>query len=265
MSGLLRMPERAAKLKPSGDIGSMSIDQRDCPDWPSLRDRLNLMQPSFSKTVATWQNTIAAPKSCDAHILFSTNLATWVSAAPDAEKASRAIAADKIRYAARAQVATLNLDNLRLTSLPDCLYGLRPLKVLQLRANALTSLPMLPPALIALKAGSNQLTSLPDLPDSLQELSVYRNALVTLPSLPASLLRLHVYENALQELPQLPPTLERLLAADNALIRCPTVHRALIVVNLAGNSLKNLPTVLTTQVCGLSNSVELLRQYQGRS
>jgi len=189
-------------------------------------------------------------------------LDAWLESAPMSERASRTIVTERILKAHCDQATSLNLDNLALRSLPDCLKSLPALKTLQIRANFLTALPDLPANLIALKAGANQLTSLPELPQSLRELSIYRNCLLRLPILPHNLVCLHAYENRLFELPELPPSLERLVVSGNALNQCPPIHKALTLVNFSGNFLKNLPHQLLLQVCGLSNSVEVLRQYQ---
>lgn len=259
-------PVKISTVSQPNDGFSPAADIHELLQWPALQNRVGL-QHGCPQPVGTRQSRSSAATPLRAvnptpEASINARLNAWLESAPATEKASRTIATERIRNAHLHQAPGLNLDNLKLSSLPDCLKSFSSLKTLQIRANRLTSLPALPPNLDALKAGSNRLTSLPDLPKNLRELSIYRNCLSRLPVLPQKLVRLHAYENSLVELPELPASLERLAVSENALNHCPSIHEALTLVNLSGNFLKNLPHQLLIQVNGLSNSAEILRQHQ---
>ena len=193
-------------------------------------------------------------------------LSRWVQAAPGDQSAGREQARQKIRTAYRNRLPILRLDNLALTSLPDCMDLLVTLQFLTVNENRLTDLPNLPAALTNLEVSSNclnaitstlpaelkvflvmqnQLSRLPALPQSLIVLRASQNQLTELPSaLPAGLLTLDVSENRLSALPQLPPALLRLAAAKNTLAQLPIdLPETLTELWLSENALSTLPAL----------------------
>ena len=125
-----------------------------------------------------------------------------------------------------ADLQNLLLCDNRLPGLPPNLSCLSALRVLDVTANLLQSLPAdLPPSLEILYAGCNRLTSLPSvLPASLQILSIHRNAITCLPdTLPTGLHTLVASHNRITVLPLvLPPALRHLRLDHNTLSVFPT-------------------------------------------
>lgn len=123
---------------------------------------------------------------------FSRLLTQWVRGGAVDEWAGRMVAAARMREARTQSGASLDLQDLKLSSLPDCLHGLTRLEQLDASGNRLGALPALPKKLTRLTVAGNRLTALPDLPDTLECLVAHDNPHMTLPTLPASLLRLQL-------------------------------------------------------------------------
>ncbi len=147
-----------------------------------------------------------------------------------------------------ASLQILQIEDNRLPCLPPTLSCLSALRVLDVTANLLHSLPAeLPPRLEVLYAGCNRLTALPPvLPASLQILSVHRNALASLPAtLPIGLHTLVASHNKIAALPSvLPPALRHLRLDHNTLSVFPTnLNDGLIELWLEHNAIPYIERV----------------------
>ncbi len=100
---------------------------------------------------------------------------------------------------------SLDLSNLGLSSLPDCLNTLA-IRSLNCSHNRLTTLSPLPPSLKILICSHNQLNSLPPLPTSLTNIDCEDNLITALPDLPDSLNILICINNLITTLPYIPAT-----------------------------------------------------------
>lgn len=118
-------------------------------------------------------------------------------------------------YEDKSEITDLNLENRKLTELPD-LSEYVNLKRLFCYNNNLTSLPELPKSLKHLACGNNKLTSLPELPN-LTGLHCNGNQLTSLPKLPDSLVELFCQNNKLKSLPNMPERLRILDCSGNDL------------------------------------------------
>ncbi len=99
---------------------------------------------------------------------------------------------------------TLDVDGLRITSLPELPSDL---KVLQCSYTQLSSLPNLPPTLTRLECAYTRLTKLPDLPSGLLSLACHGSPLVEPLNLPYGLACLSCNFEKSIELQELPPYL----------------------------------------------------------
>lgn len=84
--------------------------------------------------------TFAAPSSAQRRE-FETQLREWVNSAPESESENRAKAAKRIDDARLYKQPTLDLSNLDLTMLPECVGMLAALRKLMLKDSQRTSLP----------------------------------------------------------------------------------------------------------------------------
>jgi Leucine-rich repeat (LRR) protein len=99
---------------------------------------------------------------------------------------------------------TLSVQYNQLRALPDTLAQLPHLTLLVLSHNALTTLPVLPPSLLHLRANANWLTVFPTLPDTIGEVWLDHNRLTELKGdLPTELTRLSVSNNAIGQIVRL--------------------------------------------------------------
>ncbi|EBX5665902.1 SPI-2 type III secretion system effector E3 ubiquitin transferase SspH2 [Salmonella enterica subsp. enterica serovar Newport] len=165
----------------------------------------------------------------------------WRRAAPAEESRGRAAVVQKMRACLNNGNAVLNVGELGLTTLPDCLPA--HITTLVIPDNNLTSLPALPPELRTLEVSGNQLTSLPVLPPGLLELSIFSNPLTHLPALPSGLCKLWIFGNQLTSLPVLPPGLQELSVSDNQLASLPALPSELCKLWAYNNQLTSLPTL----------------------
>lgn len=94
---------------------------------------------------------------------------------------------------------------------------------LDLRALALSSLPVLPACIKKLDVSCNKLTILTDLPENIKELIARDNFLTHISALPHYLITLDVSENQLENLPLLPDTIKSLSAEYNRLSTLPSL------------------------------------------
>ncbi|ECG1392202.1 TPA_asm: E3 ubiquitin--protein ligase [Salmonella enterica subsp. houtenae serovar 45:g,z51:-] len=193
---------------------------------------------------------------------YGTAWQEWERAAPAGESLDRAEMVQEMRACLNNGNAVLNVGELGLTTLPDCLPahittliiprnnlarlpalppGLRELIVSN---NPLTSLTALPPGLRDLTViNSHLLTSLPELPSGLQTLSAYGNQLTRLPELPSGLKELSISNNQLTSLPELPSELSKLYADNNQLTGLPELPSELKELAVSGNPLPSLPAL----------------------
>ncbi|HGJ5856918.1 TcdA/TcdB pore-forming domain-containing protein [Arsenophonus nasoniae] len=189
----------------------------------------------------------------------------WLDQAPTTEAKARNTAVHRMIDCLCLQERSLDLSNLKLTSLPDHLPN--NLIVLNVNDNQLTALPAeLPSTIQKLYANNNQLTSLPvSLPERLILLDVNHNQLMalgnTLPTtllgidishnqllrladhLPAGLLLLDADHNQLTFLPDsLPANLTHLIVSNNQLKTLTNyLPNSLIRIDVSNNQLTNLP------------------------
>lgn len=157
----------------------------------------------------------------------------------------------------RLHLVQLKLSSNRLTVLPDGIFGMSQLRVLDVSRNSLTVLPRGEFAqLVYFVADKNQLTELPLLPRSTEFISVSKNALTELPDSIhdlSNLKNLNVASNKLRELPKTRwwrwsssslKKLERLRVDDNQLQKLPDwidQLSELQSLNASTNSLTELP------------------------
>ena len=174
---------------------------------------------------------------------FEDCLDVWEADGPADERPARAEANERIRAAYVNDLPELDLNGLKLTSLPVGLYVLTNLHKLTLTHNRLDALPTLPPALRYLDATGNRLVCLPALPDDLDTLIVEYNRLAALPQLPASLRSLIVSGNRLTSLPRLPATLCQMAVCGNRLTFLPALPPELTRLSARYNRLTLLPTL----------------------
>ncbi|HAK4778313.1 TPA: E3 ubiquitin--protein ligase [Salmonella enterica] len=171
---------------------------------------------------------------------YDTAWPEWERAAPAGESRDRAETVQEMRACLNNGNAVLNVGELGLTTLPDCLPA--HITTLIIPRNNLTRLPALPPGLRELIVSNNPLTSLPALPSALRDLTVVDNHLLTsLPVLPSGLQTLSAYGNQLTRLPELPPGLQTLSVSDNQLASLPELPSELSKLYADNNRLTGLP------------------------
>ena len=202
-------------------------------------------------------------------VVFNRRLTQWVQSGPAWEEVTRWEVLGRILNAYRTQTPQLSLNNLQLTSLPDCLHDLHSLEELNLESNVLTDIPRLPPGLLKLTLSDNRLATLPKLPERLRQLwadgnqlsclphelppglqllSVRGNQLKTLTTLPSGLKELVASNNRLTVLPEIPKELEKLSVSNNQLVTCPLLPEALWFLNLRGNKLQYILPEIRNEV-----------------
>lgn len=173
--------------------------------------------------------------------------AAWINDAPPEETEGRYKAVDWMRECLRSRCIILDLNDLRLTALPERL----PEHILFLAVinNRLTKLPdTLPGGLQQLNASRNRLTGITAaFPDSLRRLDVSHNRLteISVP-LPERMEDLRISHNRLSQLPSpLPARLQQLEAVDNRLTAVPgNLPPALEWVDVSDNLLTDLPETI---------------------
>ncbi|EIK1296355.1 E3 ubiquitin--protein ligase [Salmonella enterica] len=167
---------------------------------------------------------------------YGTAWQEWERAAPAGESLDRAEMVQEMRACLNNGNAVLNVGELGLTTLPDCLPA--HITTLIIPRNNLARLPALPPGLRELIVSNNPLTSLTALPPGLRDLTVINSHLLTsLPELPSELKELAVSGNPLPSLPALPPGLQELWLHHNQLTRQPEIITGLsseVTVYLGG-------------------------------
>lgn len=192
---------------------------------------------------------------------FNDTLARWAHLGPPGESISRNQAMAEIKAARDQHSTALDLTELNLTSLPQCLSELTSLEKLDVSDNCLTQLPPLPPALIELKANYNDMTHLPALPASLQYLFVENNQLVELPSMPGRIAELFAGGNCLTRLPALPRRMDELSIHDNVFTELPSLPPEICDLDLSGNdwsenalrAINRLPESICVKLYGSSS------------
>ena len=156
-------------------------------------------------------------------------LTNWVRPSPIEERSSRWLVAARIAKIYTSGLCDLDLNNLNLTSLPDCLHRLNSLKNLSIQLTKLEQLPVLPPGLEVLDMSGIKIHEIPQnfLPKGLVSLSASCCGLKRLPRLPVGLKELRVDHNKLNILPKLPKTLEKLCVVEAGLILMPELHQGI--------------------------------------
>ncbi len=139
----------------------------------------------------------------------------------------------------------LDLNFMRLTSLPPCLSNFRHLKTLDCAHNELASLPDGMTALTELNCSDNQLISLPIGMTALTTLDCRDNQLTSLPVGMTALTELNCRDNQLISLPIGMTALTTLDCRDNQLTSLPVGMTALTELNCSSNQLTSLPVGMT--------------------
>lgn len=116
---------------------------------------------------ATSQELAASPLTT-----FAGKLDQWANTAVTQQGQDIYTAVRLLNSADRTQAETLDLQGLRLTSLPDCLHELDSLKELNLSNNRLGTIPPLPRFLTKLDLRRNGNVELPVIPRTLRDLKV---------------------------------------------------------------------------------------------
>lgn len=116
---------------------------------------------------ATTQDEAASPLTT-----FSGKIDVWARTARTEQGQNIGTAERLLNLAYKNGSESLNLEGLRLTSLPDCLGELNSLKVLNLSNNRLGKIPPLPRSLTSLDLRDNEAVELPAIPRPLRDLRV---------------------------------------------------------------------------------------------
>ena len=167
-----------------------------------------------------------APPS-DAHVEALRNqLEEWVGAGRTRDnQVRRQQALDEIVAAYQRGYTRLELGDMRLDCLPDCLGLLTTVQHLDISDNRLSELPQnLPPNLLRIAASGNRLEYFPgNLPSTVTDVDFRSNRLRSMPTmLHEGLVGLDVSENALQTMPEsLPASLRHARFNDNPIAEIP--------------------------------------------
>jgi hypothetical protein len=165
---------------------------------------------------------------------------------------------------------TAELDDLRITSLPDKLPAY--LKVIYINNTTLPALPPLTAPLVKLFIRDTPLSMVHSFPDTLEEITLtdvrvstlpplppklkelWLNdipSLTSLPPLPSTLRHLSLYRTNIQEIPTLPDGLQKLSLSDLPELRAiPTLPKSLIILCIQNTSIEDLPDLdRCTKLC----------------
>ncbi|EJB9810836.1 hypothetical protein MXI55_004520 [Salmonella enterica] len=165
----------------------------------------------------------------------------WERAAPPEEASDRTSVICQLRGIRDGKASDLELYNLNISSLPDCLPdGLRDLRISE---TPLTALPAFPDGLRKLNITGTPLTELPALPDGLEFLHITGAPLTELPVLPDGLRKLNITGTPLTELPALPDGLEFLHITGAPLTELPVLPGRLHILDISGAPLTVLPAL----------------------
>lgn len=256
-------------------------------NYSSLADSVNhrpvtvrntTFEISFKKNIRTVKKSLFAAmlNCCRRNLNHSVDTQAydkqWSKWEKQAEKnndehKNRAEAVKRMRECLKEKSSSLELNDLKLTSLPEYLPQHitqlvlsnnrlcklprnlpKELTLLSIEKNKLKNLPdNLPRKLEILNAGNNKLAELPSpLPEGLRKLLVQHNELINLPPLPHSLTDLDIESNGLLQLPTLPTTLNYLNARYNKLNRLPLLPNCLTYLQVSSNELAELPELPAT-------------------
>jgi hypothetical protein len=158
---------------------------------------------------------------------------------------------------------TADLDDLRITSLPDTLPAY--LKVIYMNNTTLPALPPLTTPLVKLFIRTAPLSMVHSFPDTLEEITLtdvrvstlpplpprlkelWLNdipTLTTLPPLPSTLRHLSLYRTNIQEIPPLPEGIQNLNLNDLPELRViPTLPKSLLILYINNTSIEDLPAL----------------------
>ena len=186
------------------------------------------------------------------------SLAHWTVRGPATEAVLRREVVNRISSTFTQPTATLRLNNLALTELPDCLAQLEWVTELNVGCNDLKRLPALPRHLRKLWAANNRQQALPALPSGMQLLMADHNCLTQLPDLPASLTILQINDNQLTHLPRLPCTLRMLNIASNEIVELPENFESVMQAGYLDVSHNPLSRVTMQRLAMLPYSIDVV-------
>ena len=187
----------------------MDLSDNRLTSIPELLDKLSALtqlnlENNYLNHIPEWVFNIS---SLSSESLFELQLENWVLETPDSDEFLTRIVAKKRILTAE---LTLDLSNLNLTSIPECISKLSALRDLNLYNNLLTYIPdslANLSSLTTLDLSNNQLTAIPALLGNLSELiflNLSRNQLTAIPdslgNLPA-LIYLELRHNQLTAIP----------------------------------------------------------------
>lgn len=235
------------------DTNHLTAEQRQQLDAHMLANStINLFSENRRQPVAV------GPRIRIEYPSMTEELTQWRDAGGDARE-NRAQAVERIQswIEGRNPLASLDLRNLGLMTMPPLPNTLRDLDI---SGNRLTVLDELPDSLLRLSANNNQLTALAVSPnltylganrnqlsrlDFLSEspvsLNLGHNTFGALPARQSALRYLDVSHNQLRNLPELPSSLESLVVAVNPLTRLPALPRQLTSLDFSGCDLTEEP------------------------
>lgn len=180
-------------------IALEAIGPLDIKDRTKALIQIGLEKPELlGKIARLFRNFSITGSYSKADVETLLKLSTW-DGGPNTE-----IAKSRILSCYLNQSVSLDLSNLYLTSLPDCLNSLRIIN-LNLSNNQLITLPSLPSDLKILNCSHNRLNSLPPLPNSLTNIDCEDNFITIFPQLPLSLKILICINNLIETPPDIPP------------------------------------------------------------
>ena len=137
---------------------------------------------------------------------------------------------------------TVNCWNMLISDLTGIQY-FDHLSTLDCHNNSLTSLPQLPPMLIALRCYQNHLTTFSNLPNLLSILDCHNNQITTFPIVPNSVTFLDCSSNQISTLNNLPNSLQYFDCGVNQITALPNLPTSITTLRCYNNLLTSLPTL----------------------
>lgn len=133
----------------------------------------------------------------------------------------------------------LDLSNLGLHEIPEEVFTLKNLRILDIRRNNIEHLKNLPPQLYSLFASNNQITKIENIPSQLKELLLWRNKIEKIENLPDGLRLLQVSDNNITSIDFLPKKLIKLYL-DNNKIKSISIGGAIDKLSICNNEIASI-------------------------